>query len=253
MTRGRSGPTRKSNIMNNLCKRAFSAALIFSVVAWGHAAIADDLTEATSLITLNTRTFDMRADITDLRRDDNFIPLLDVDWINQVLTADPYLNRIVVHIELWPDALRNSWPTLEPQHFYPVVDGIPEAFQVDGMLARAGQESFRSILLVPIEDPYDFQVRCSKKSVDVAIDTYVFGACFVRASYPPDPRIVLLARIYQPGVKPFHFREIAHRMREIALCLDVTDAVAAGSYEPAPYIQPGDILPDMTDCHRVTS
>ncbi len=239
--------------MNNLRAKVTIAALLLSSFSVGQAAVANDLSEATSLITLNTRTFDLRADITDLRRADNFIPLLNLDWINQVLTADPYLNRIVVHIELWPDALRNSWPTLEPQHSYPVVDGIPEAFQVDGMLARAGQESFRSILLVPIEDPYDFQVRCSKKSVDVAIDTYVFGACFVRASYPPDPRIVLLARIYQPGVKPFHFREIAHRMREIALCLDVTDAVAAGGYEPATFIQPGGGLPDLTDCHRVTS
>ena len=211
--------------------------------------IAERADADTSLITLNTRTFDMQADVSEMRRNDSFIPLQDIVWLRELLDRDEYLHGTVVQFKAKSRPVLDGWPPNEYYERFTRLDGIPEEFMVDGLLARSAHESNMDILYTPLENPGDFFVSCSK--VDKGTD--VFGFCAVRASYPPDSNIMLLARVYHPGTRPFHFREIAYRLREIAYCLDVTNTSSDESVVPRPRIGPLDEIPELTNCIALIS
>jgi hypothetical protein len=191
---------------------------------------------------MNTRIFDLRSDVRNLRRDDDFIPLTEIEWLRNLTDADAYLYPTVVHIKVAPGPVAHWWKTLEPDRGFPLTENIPDMFVLDGYQTRSQHPSNRSLLLVPRDDPSDFFARCDGGD----IEKHRF--CAVYATYPPDPNIWLLARVYHPE-PPFHFREIAHRIREIAYCLDVTEAVNNGTYKPAAYVDPDKDLPELKNCH----
>ena len=87
--------------------------------------------QQTSLIEMNTRVFDMRVDVDELRRDDDFIPLNDIKWLRDVIERDPLLPRTVVHIQVRPDPVLTFWPTREPDKKYYLTGNIPKKFVVD--------------------------------------------------------------------------------------------------------------------------
>jgi hypothetical protein len=195
-----------------------------------------------SLIRMNTRIFDLRADVSKLRRDDDFIPLTEIKWLTKLIENDEYLKLTVVHIKERPQPVLRHWYSLEPDLMYPLTKNIPDMFVLDGYQTRSAHPSNRMLLLVPRENPNDFFVTCSGGNIEAR------RFCAVHATYPPDPNINLLARVYHPE-PPFHFREIAHRIREIAYCLDVTEAINAGTYKPVPYVDPDKGLPELRNCY----
>jgi hypothetical protein len=156
------------------------------------------------------------------------------------------LKPTVLHIKVAPGPVARWWKTLEPDWEFPLTENIPDMFVLDGYQTRSGHPSNRRLLLVPRDDPTDFYVDCLGGN----IEKHRF--CAVSVSYPMDPNIWLLARVYHPE-PPFHFREIARRIREIAYCLDVTEAVNSGTYKPAPYVDPDKELPELKNCHEAIS
>ncbi len=205
-------------------------------------ATAQNRPDDASLIQLNTRIFDLRADVRNLRRDDDFIPLTEIEWLRMLTDEDEYLEPTVVHIKAARAPVLKRWKTLEPDRDFPITENIPSMFLLDGYQTRSGHPSNRRLLLVPIDDSTDFTVHCNGGN----IEKHRF--CTVSATYPPDPNIWLLARVYHPE-PPFHFREIAHRIREIAYCLDVTEAVNSGAYKAGPYVDPDKDLPELRNCY----
>ncbi|MGB5558413.1 MAG: hypothetical protein WBN04_10420 [Paracoccaceae bacterium] len=216
-------------------------------VAMTYAVGAQDLPAESSLIKMNTRTFDLRSDVRNLRRDDDFIPLTEIAWIVKFVNADRYLNHRIVHIQVRPQPIVDTWPSIVPDDEFPLVDNIPEEFFLDGYQTRSRHPFNRSLLLFPDDDPFDFYVNCYTNNGGYP------ASCFVTATYPPDPNIQLLARMYHVTAKPYEFREIAHRMREVAYCLDVTDQLKNGTFTPAPFVGLEDELPDLSKCRELIS
>lgn len=61
-----------------------------------------------------------------------------------------------------------------------------------------------------------------------------------------------MARVYH-AKPPFNFREVVHRMREIAYCLDVTDQLKADGASPEALVDHKVDKPDLRDCHELVS
>lgn len=208
--------------------------------------LAGSVPDDASLIQLNTRIFDLRSDVRNLRRDDDFIPLTEIEWLRMLTDEDPYLDLTVVHIKERPQPVLNHWYSLGPDRSFPLTNNIPDMFVLDGFQTRSSHPSNRMLLLVPRDDPNDFNVICLGGNIEER------RFCAVHVTYPPDPNINLLARVYH-AKPPFHFREIARRIREIAYCLDVTGAVNNGTYKPTPYVDPAKGLPELRNCYEPTS
>jgi hypothetical protein len=178
------------------------------------------------LVTLNTRTFNLGIDVSKMRRDPDFIPMNDIDWLSPILDVDPVLGPTVFHLRaanrsnkstsyLWEHVGNNA-------HDFPYTQNIPDRFLVTGYQVWSNNEDGRgSILLIPTDPDADYAIRCDqdRKSGEVVY-------CHFRASYPPDPLIYLQARHYNPrdwDKTREELDDIVARMREIAACLDVTD------------------------------
>ena len=178
------------------------------------------------LVTLNTRTFDLGTDVSKMRRDADFIPMNDIDWLGPILDADPALGPTVFHIKvahpsngsigyLWEYAKNNA-------HDFPFADNIPKRLQADGYhTLMSHEDGLGDVLMIPNDQDAQYAIHCSqnRKSREVRF-------CLIVASYPPDPLIYLQARHYSP--EPWsetreELDDIVARMREIATCLDVTD------------------------------
>ena len=112
--------------------------------------IAERADADTSLITLNTRTFDMQADVSEMRRNDSFIPLRDIDWLRELLHRDEYLHGTVVQFKAKSRPVLDGWPPNEYYERFTRLDGIPEELMVDGLLARSAHESNMDILYTPL-------------------------------------------------------------------------------------------------------
>lgn len=184
------------------------------------------------LVTLNTRTFDLGTDASKLRRDPNFVPMNEIDWLGPILDADPLLGHVVFHLEmadpsmvsasfLWewergPDLPGNGW-----HYFYKYSQNIPERFRIPGYEARANTEDgLGSVMMIPADPDKDYAVMCDPNRKSGRLDF-----CSIRASYPPDPLIYLKARLYHPqdwDKTRGELDDMVARMREIAACLDVT-------------------------------
>ena len=204
---------------------------------------AKEIPSDTSLVQMNTRVFDLRTDIRDLRRDDDFIPLTEIEWLLELINNDPYLAPTVVHIQVRPDPIQTFWPSLEPDREFPLTENIPDSFIIDGFQTRSAHPTNRRLRLLPIADSNDFYVNCYGPDLEKQA-----LLCVVYASYPPDPNIRLMARIYYPK-PPYHFREIAHRIREIAYCLDVTDRLDKDGRSSEKPVDPDGELPILEGCY----
>ncbi len=163
------------------------------------------------------------------RYDDSpdFLPLTELDWIEEVEEADPLLGPqgTVLHVRKLPSppALLLSDEGIPGR--YQSHDAVPEALRFDGLDVRTSATvpnpqifTFRPNVPEP-----DFVLTC----MDPDLATGVFDFCQMLATYPLDPAITLKARFYRPipiaELAP-QLPAIAARMREIALCLDVTEA-----------------------------
>ena len=212
---------------------------------------AKEIPSGTSLAQMNTRTFDFRTDVQKMRKGEDAFVLTRSEWLLKVIKKDPYLGQhdnpdtlyTIVEIQVRPDPIRTFWPPAAHFSRYVLTDNIPEKFIVDGFQTFSSHPSNRSLLLLPIGNPYDFFVTCS------GVNTEERAYCVVEATYPPDPNIRLRADIVVVTKPPFHFREIAHRMREIAYCLDVTDRLDKDGRSPEKPVDPDGELPVLDDCY----
>ena len=204
---------------------------------------AKEISSNPSLVQMNTRIFDFRTDIRDLLRSDDFIPLTDIKWLHKLIKSDPLLVTTIVHIQVRPDPIRTFWPSLEPDREFPLTENIPDSFIIEGFQTRSAHPTNRRLLLLPIAAPNDFYVNCY--GPDLGKQALL---CVLYASYPPDPNIRLIARIYYPK-PPYNFREVAHRISEIAYCLDVTDRLDKDGKSPEKPVDPNGELPVLEDCY----
>ena len=144
------------------------------------------------LVTLNTPTFDLGTDVSKLRRDPDFVPMNEIDWLGPILDADPLLGPVVFYLEmadpsmvsasfLWewergPDLPGNGW-----NYFYKYSQNIPERFRIPGYEARANTEDgLGSVMMIPADPDKDYAVMCDPNRKSGRLDF-----CSIRASYPP--------------------------------------------------------------------
>jgi hypothetical protein len=231
-----------------------SIAIAAACIAAAQPAHAED--PGSTLLHLGTRIFDVGVEADRLRghpenegETRRFIPVFDSPWLFEMRKTDPALYNVVFHIELLN---QDVGFVLDYERFargdYQQVTGIPERFLLDGYEAR-GNRTIESVMYVPKDAPRDFAIVCAREHDQENRrwrDSFLI--CFVHAAYPPDPKILLLARIY--AAEPFdevsqRFDDIARRMREVAYCLDVTDEVAEGRWTPMP---PEGLPGDLTGC-----
>lgn len=213
-------------------------------------ASSQDVPPDASLITLGSRTFNFRADVRNMRRDDHFIPIQEVDWIANLMRGEPVFDRVVVHIREHAFARLDIWPSLDsvgtlPSE-YPLTDNIPELFIVDGFQTRSSHPSNGDLVLIPIDEPKKFFVNCMP---DLLAEK---ANCFLIAPYAPDPNLYLLARMYYP-TPPFNFHEVANRMLEMAYCLDITNTLGEMSTTQENYVGPDGVLPELKGCFNPVS
>lgn len=222
-------------------RNSFVRVLIFGLAISGALmALAQSANE--NLVTLNTRTFDLGTDVASMRRDPDFVPMNDIDWLDPLLDADAVLGATVFHLAVMDKSNKSADALWSFDGFFgkdfQYKQNIPERFVIEGYETRSyHQSSFGRLMMIPLDPTADYSVTC-----DVEPNTDRVMYCGVWASYPPDPLIFLKARLYFPAPwneRRQQFGAIAARMREIAYCLDVTDK----SLELL-----ADGTPKLTDC-----
>jgi hypothetical protein len=196
-------------------------------------------THPENLTTFNTRTFDLGTDVSQMRRDPDFVPMNEIDWLGPILNADPALGAAVLHLRMdhasnvTAERLWSFDGNLGRDFQYD--QNIPEMFVIDGLETRSRREDGSGGVLMIATDPQAaYSVIC-----DLTRDASRVSLCVVLASYPPDPLIYLQARLYFPDPWNVHnnpFAPIADRMREIAHCLDVTDRALDVTAEGIPLV-----------------
>lgn len=230
--------------------RGFALALAVAVLLAPGSARAQS--DPSHLVTLNNRTFDLATDVSKMRRDPDFVPMNEIDWLAPLLDADPLLGPVVFHLKVAdPSTKSASWmwrwegsltegPGYGQSYDYKYVDNIPVRFQIPGYETRsANDDGLGPVMMIPTDIAADYSVMCSpdRQSGKIII-------CIIIAAYPPDPLIYLQARLYAP--EPWdktreELDDIVARMREIAYCLDVTDR----ALELAP-----EGVPKTSDCRN---
>lgn len=157
----------------------------------------------------------------------DFLPLSSVPWLRDLTLADPLIEGAVLHIQRPPSP--PAW-LIGPEGVganYGNVDGVPEVFRAEGLRAETTPElPGQSFYFRPEASASDFMLRCGDPDLEAA--TFLF--CSLNATYPLDPALLLVARIYYPPPFPEltgRLEPMVARMREIALCLDVTEAPPA--------------------------
>lgn len=184
----------------------------------GSAAVGEN---SGTIVQLGSRLFDVRMAASELRRDDDFIPVSDIDWLRPALEADPIFDGVVFHIRSTSVPASRSWnePGSEG-NVSRAYDGS-KFYNFEGFDAwLLAPESARIFYLVP-DRPAEFSATCGLTSSGDKV-----ALCVLYASYPMDPHILLQARIYFPRPMERRVQEfdiLAKEMRTIAACLDVTD------------------------------
>ena len=178
-------------------------------------------------VTLSTRTFWLGEQPSSLQSSAPFVSLREIEWINALVQADPILRGSVPHLRLATRPM--SEIIRDVGSMVPLTeDRLDPRYDVPGYLIFGGpappeDPSWKPMdLLYLPEDPGDgFRVSCG-----INTDRKWILLCVVRATYPPDDRISLMARLYfpaDPAETPTRFRDVAERLRDLAYCLDVTD------------------------------
>lgn len=207
--------------MNTLRTLLLFALILICQVQLTLEATANDSSE-TGIIRMNTRLFDLGVDLDSLRRDPDFIPLNRADWLGQIIANDPLLQGEVIHIRVLPQPVTQLWSLPGPGLSFKYSENIPEELIFEGFETRSeAPDSSRFFYFLPKGNNPSFSATCW---LDTPTRKHV-TFCSLYATYPPDPNIFILARIYNPERYedlPSSFRAIANRIREIAYCLDVT-------------------------------
>ena len=205
-----------------------------------------------ALIRLQSRIFEMRIEPAKVRRYGHFIPINRVKWIQEVMNADPYLRVVVIHIQdrapgrgtpIWAADLLATFDTKKK---------VPEKLQLEGYDAFWRHSSptgdSGDLIYFPREDHYFFSVGCPYLRHEGWP-----GYCGMVVSYPPDPLLRIKVRVYNV-TRPFNdFREIAYRTRALVYCLDVTEAVEAGTWEQSGPVDPKDLPFETESCLEYSS
>ncbi|MES2435260.1 MAG: hypothetical protein V4586_15740 [Pseudomonadota bacterium] len=156
--------------------------------------------------------------------DTPFIAVREIDWIEAILSTDPVLQNAVVHIELTFRSVADFAAAPNEGEVLLGSDRLPSKFNLsDYRIYGSPVVTAKSFTYVPFDPAAGFRVGCSQRD-----DVEHMLLCVVYATYPPDDRIRLKARLYfppDPADVPTYFRDVAERMREVAYCLDVTDEI----------------------------
>jgi len=178
-------------------------------------------------VTLSTRTFWLGEQPSTAQTSPPFVSLREIEWINALVQADPILRGSVPHLrasrsptsEFIGDVGREV--PLTADRLNPNYD-VP-GYRIFGWRAPPDNPSWQpmNFLYLPEDPGAGYKVSC-----DLATDRKMMLLCVVWATYSPDDRIVLMARLYfpaDPADTPTLFRDVAERLRDLAYCLDVTD------------------------------
>lgn len=160
---------------------------------------------------------------------EDFLPLTRVRWAWRMIQDDPVLDGAVIQIERKPSPPAFLFSPEGITNQFPDTVRVPDALQIEGydMATNAGAVA-REFLVRPDVPQPDFLVTCA--AADDISEPDRLNLCVLLASYPLDPAITLEAALYFPppfAVLHERFEPIADRLREVALCLDVTDSPPA--------------------------
>ena len=185
-----------------------------------------------ALIRLESRVFDLGTDVRRMRRDPHFIPVTDVDWINTLLDADPYLRYTVIHINSFADSLGTPvWPPDEDREQYAPAKELARAWGLEDYdvhwQRRVAPSNRGDIILFPKAPNAVHYVSCAYDRAD-PVPTF----CAALALYPPNPDLRIKVRIYKITEPINDFATIVERARSLVYCLDVTRALDAGTWQP---------------------
>jgi hypothetical protein len=154
----------------------------------------------------------------------------EMDWFRALLDADPLLGPVQTKLEV------TRLPNPPAYHFSDVNlsdgfgdrDRVPDALRIEGYDVQTRQNDWpvREFIFRPAGPAPEFMLRCNNPGWR----TGMFQLCRLMATYPPDPSIMILAEIY--GGRPVQelapdLPAIVARLREMAFCLDVTEAPPA--------------------------
>jgi len=225
--------------------------LMLGMTVTSTGAVANDLPVNSSLIELRSRIFDMRTNVSKIRRGDYFIPIDRVDWIEEVMERDPDLHPTVIHIDSTQDGTgRFDWVPHDDNVTEPLREGIPDVMKLEGYDVRwRGRKPGGTILLIPPNSD-DYYVYCVIDPGDL-LPTF----CLVIVSYPADRDLRIKVRVYRDRRKPLNdFAAIATKARLLVRCiLDVTEKVEEGTWVERPYLTPQEDLPEIAECRALTS
>lgn len=209
--------------------------------------------EQNSLIQLRSRTFDLHTDVERIVRRDHFIPLTDVQWIDDWRRQHPELRATVIHLDTTQSGEgRYVWQPDYADERYLHREGFSDELYLEGYetMWRSDRvpENRGSILLIPKDAPDDYYVGCSYDRSD---DVPRF--CSITVSYPPDRDIRIRIRMYRVTNPLNDFGAVAYKVRALVYCLDVTDAIESEQWEQGSYIGSEDPLPEVQGCRDLTS
>lgn len=146
-----------------------------------------------------------------------------------MIQDDPVLDGAVVHIERPPSPPAYLFGPAGVAEQFPDIVRVPDALRIEGyeVATNAGAVDCQLLIRPDVPEPA-FLVTCAAAHSISEPDRLNLG--ILHASYLPDPAVMLEAALYfPPSFAELHgrFEPIADRLREIALCLDVTDSPPA--------------------------
>jgi hypothetical protein len=155
-----------------------------------------------------------------------FIALLDIDWIDDILGLERVFERTVLTVEQFGDRDEHTataslgWILSDQVELNPQM--VPPEFRLPGYKIYGNPKSEKPRpIYVPNDPDSGYLVICGWAS-----GRYKLSGCTLIATYAPDERIRLTARLYfppDPIEQPTRFRDVVERLREVAYCLDVTE------------------------------
>lgn len=176
-------------------------------------------------VELSERTFWLGEEPIELERSyPPFFAPQRIDWLYDVIQADPILGDTVIHVEL---ALRPAAESVTRTHRGDIElgpDRVPEQFRLSRYTVYGSPiTTSPRIDYYPIDGEAGYKVGCSMRD-----DRTTLSLCVILATYPPDDGIRLKARLYSPdnpADDPERFEEVVDRFRELVYCLDVTEGL----------------------------